>query len=266
MAASSDSNPLLSMRRSPTRRGPVVRRGRLPRGGALAPLCLLLAAACGGPAPPERAWVTPVDAARLVARAHMAMQSGDDEAAFALIDFTEKSQRMLGPIYEEGEPAEQDRLRGLLEAQFVKGWAQHWRDPEAAGEAWYASMSWARPEEARVYLSMPDNPETQRETVELTYSIASRPSGPRIVDRTVSLGGRGSTTTLFVELVKRKATPPDGGTPDLGRVNDVIEELIDEIKIQRIVLGPEHARDVRRAQQAPPPDGGGEGGEADVVE
>lgn len=235
MAASWDEIPLLSIRRAAW---PALAAGALALAG------------CADPAPPERAWVTPVDAARIVAQVHGALQAGEPDRAFALVDFAEKSRRMLGEIYEEGEPAEQDRLRGLLEAQLLKGWEDHWRDQEAAGEAWYASMDWLRPGEARVYLSRPDDPDAGRETVELTYSVVAGPEGPRIADRTTSLGGRGSTTRLFIELVKRKATPPDGGMPDLGRVNDAIEELIDEIRIQRIVLGPEDARHRRRPADA----------------
>lgn len=226
MRGSWSSAPLLS-----------IRRGVI----CLVPL-LLVGAGCGDAASPERAWVSPVAAAQVVARAHGLLQIGDDAAAFALIDFDEKSHRMLGEIYDEGPRAEQERLKKHLEGQFRQTWDKHWRAPEAAGETFYTSMDWLSPTEGRVHLTMPDDPDTGRETVELTYTVSPRSEGARIVDRTLSLGGRGSTTKLFIELIKRRALPSDGGPVTLALANDAIEKLIGNIQIQRIVLGPEHAR------------------------
>ncbi|GMV38952.1 MAG: hypothetical protein AMXMBFR64_06680 [Myxococcales bacterium] len=225
------------------------------RAGALA--LLLLGSACGAPSSPDGSWVTPGAAARVVASAHAALQRGDHEAAYALIDFDEKSRRMLGEIYDGGPPEEQERLHRHLQGQFLRTWEKHWKAPEAAGESWYSTMDWVSPAEARVYLTLPDDPETGRETVELTYIVGARRDGARIIDRTVSIGGRGSTTKLFIELVKRKALPEDGGPVTLARANDAIERLIDSIQIQRIVLGPEHARELRQLPgdpEAPAPE------------
>jgi hypothetical protein len=190
-------------------------------------------AACRSPvegAPPPEG-VDALAATLLVAGAQAAMVRGDWVTAHSLVDFEAKSERLFGELYEKATPEERARLHAILRDQLRKTWERTW----APRVLELASISIRRADGATdVTLSLPADELSER--VEMTWTVAPSAAGPRIVDREVSLGGRGSTTRAFVHLVVSKAKDKRGGDLTLGDVVDQIERTIDTTMIRRIPI------------------------------
>ena len=190
------------------------------------------AAPAGADAP---AWVSPAGAVELVGQAHRAMAEGDFDGAIALVDLDEKARRMLGDVYDQGPREEQERLFVHLRGQFRATYERVWQEGAETRPA-SVGVGISGKGERTVTLTLPAGPGAEQELTELTYVVARQPAGLRIVDRALSLGGRGSTTGAFVELVLRKAARSSTEPATLRDFNDHVEPLMEKVQIQRIPL------------------------------